>query len=81
MELVHSHEQSYQLQLYAYQTAFPDFKYEPPSFISVEIGTISRVPATPSMVQHVTKPVSPLRSGICLEIIPYMFRLLLYLFQ
>jgi hypothetical protein len=41
MELVCSHEQSYQLELYAFQTAFLDFKYEPPSFIFVEIGTIS----------------------------------------
>ncbi len=36
----------------------------------VEIGTNSRVPTTISMVHHVTKPISPLRGGTCLEIIP-----------
>jgi hypothetical protein len=80
MELVCFHEQSYQLELYAYQTVFLDFKYEPPSFVSMEIGTNSRILAMPFMVQHVTKLVSPLISGISLKIIPYMFRLLLNLF-
>jgi hypothetical protein len=37
--------------------------------VYVEIGTSSRVPATPFVVQPVTKLVSPLRSGIGLEII------------
>jgi hypothetical protein len=81
MELVRSHEQSYQLELYAYQTAFPNFKYKPPSFVYVEIRTSSRVLAMPSMVQPITKPVNPLRGGISLEVIPYLFKLLLYLFQ
>jgi hypothetical protein len=36
----------------------------------VEIGTNSRVLATPSMVQLVTKLVSPLKGGTRLEIIP-----------
>jgi hypothetical protein len=81
MELVHFHGQSFQLKLYTHQTVFPNFKYKPPSFVYVEIGTNSRVPTTPSMVQPITKPVSPLEGGISLEIIPYMFRLLLYMFQ
>jgi hypothetical protein len=85
MELAHFNEQSYQLELHAYQTAFPYFKYEPPSFVFVEIGTNSKVPTMPSMVQPITitKPISPLRGGTCLKNIsyPYMFRLLLYLFK
>jgi hypothetical protein len=38
----------------------------------MEIGTSSRVPTTSSAVQHVaiTKLVSPLKGGTCLEIIP-----------
>jgi uncharacterized membrane protein len=36
----------------------------------VEIRTNSRISAMPSMVQLVTKLVSPLRGGTCLEIIP-----------
>jgi hypothetical protein len=36
----------------------------------MEIGTNSRVPAIPSIVQPVTKLVSPLKGGIGLEIIP-----------
>jgi hypothetical protein len=43
MELAHFDEQNYQLELHAYRTTFPDFKYEPPSFVFVEIGTTSRV--------------------------------------
>jgi len=56
--------------LQAYQIVFPDFKYEPPSFVYVEIGTNSRVLVTPFVVQPITKPISPLRGGTCLEIIP-----------
>jgi len=48
---------------------FLKFQVQTPSFVFVEIGTSSRVPATPSMVQLVTKPVSPLRGGTCLKII------------
>jgi hypothetical protein len=36
----------------------------------VEIGTNSKVPTMPSMVQLVIKPISPLKSGTCLEFIP-----------
>jgi hypothetical protein len=61
MELVRSNEQSYILGLQAYQTTFPDFKYEPPSFVSVEIRINSKVLATPFVVQLVTKPISPLK--------------------
>ncbi len=42
MELVHSVKQSYQLELHAYQTFFANFKYETPSFLFVEIGTIKQ---------------------------------------
>ncbi len=70
MELVHSNEQNYQLELQAYQIDFPNFKYKPPSFIFVEIGTSSRVPTTPFVVQPFTKLISPLKGGTCLEIIP-----------
>jgi hypothetical protein len=70
MELAHSDEQSYQLKLQAYQTVSPNFKYEPSSFVYVEIGTNSRVLATPSMVQPVIKLINPLKGGIGLEIIP-----------
>jgi hypothetical protein len=71
MELAHSHEQNYQLELHTYQIVCPNFKYEPPSFISMEIGTNSKVPTTPFAVQLVTiiKPVSPLKGGTSLEII------------
>jgi hypothetical protein len=69
MELVHSNEQSYYLELQAYQTTFLDFRYEPSNFVYVEIGTNSKIPTTPSVVQPVTKPISPLRSGTCLEMI------------
>jgi hypothetical protein len=41
MELAYSDEQSYQLELHAYQIAFPDFKYELPNFVFMEIGTSS----------------------------------------
>jgi hypothetical protein len=72
MELAHYNEQNYQFELHAYQIAFLDFKYKPPSFVSIDIKTSSRVPTTPFMVQPVaiTKLVSPLRGGTCLEIIP-----------
>jgi hypothetical protein len=36
----------------------------------MEIGTSSKVPMTPFVVQPVTKPVSPLRGGTSLEITP-----------
>jgi hypothetical protein len=32
MELAHFDEQSYRLELQAFQTISPDFKYEPPEF-------------------------------------------------
>jgi hypothetical protein len=72
MELAQSDEQSYLLELHAYQTAFFDFKYEHPSFVSVEIKTSNKVLATPSVVQPIaiTKLVSPLRGGTCIEIKP-----------
>jgi hypothetical protein len=74
MELAHSDEQSYQLELHTHRTAFLDFKYEPPNFVYVEIKTNSKVPTTPSMVQHVaiTKPISPLRGGTSFEIVPLL---------
>jgi hypothetical protein len=50
MELTCCDEQSYQLELQACQIVFPDFKYEPPSFVFMEIGTSSRVLATPYVV-------------------------------
>jgi hypothetical protein len=40
MELTHSNKHGYQLELQAYQTSFPNFKYEPPNFIYVELETI-----------------------------------------
>ncbi len=72
MELARSDEQNYQLELRAYWIIFPDFKYEPPSFIFVDIGTSRRAPTTPFVVQHVaiTKPINPLKGGTSLEIIP-----------
>jgi hypothetical protein len=36
----------------------------------MEIGTSSKVPTTPFVVQPITKLVSPLRGGTSLEIIP-----------
>jgi hypothetical protein len=72
MELARSDEQNYQLELHAYRTVFLDFKCEPLSFASMEIGTSSKVLVTPSMVQPIIKPVSPLRGGTCLEIIPLL---------
>jgi hypothetical protein len=80
MELAHFNEQSYQFELQAYKIAFPYFKYKPLSFVFVEIGTNSKVPTLPSMVQLVTKPISPLRGGTILKSCPYLFRLLLYVF-
>jgi hypothetical protein len=59
--------------LHAYQIVFPNLKYEPPSFISMEVGTSSKTPTTtPSMVQHVAtaKPISPLKNETCLKSIP-----------
>ncbi len=47
MELACSDEQSYQLELHAYRIAFPNFKYELFSFVSMEIGTNNKVLATP----------------------------------
>jgi hypothetical protein len=70
MELARSYEQNYQLELHAYWTAFLDFKYEPLNFVYVEIGTSNKVLVTPYVVQLAIKPVSPLRGGTCLEIIP-----------
>jgi hypothetical protein len=67
MELVRSNEQSYKLELHTYRTAFPDFKYKPLSFVSMEIGTNSRVPITPFVVQPIA--ITKLRGGIGLEII------------
>jgi hypothetical protein len=70
MELARFNEQGYQLELHAYQTTFLDFKYEPPSFVFVEIITNSRILATPFVVQPIaiTKLVSPLKVGTSLEI-------------
>jgi hypothetical protein len=63
---------SCQLELHTYQTVLPDFKYDPFSFIFVEIGMSNKVTTTPSLVQliAITKLVNPLRGGIGLEIIP-----------
>jgi hypothetical protein len=72
MELARFDEQSYQLELQAYQTTFPSLKYKPPSFVSMEIGISNKIPTTPSVVQLVIKLVSPLRGGIGLEIIPLL---------
>jgi hypothetical protein len=74
MELAHFDGQSYQLELHTYQIVFLDFKYEPPNFVYVEIRTNSRAPTTPSMVHPIasTKPISPLRGGTSLEIIPLL---------
>jgi hypothetical protein len=41
MELVHFDEQNYQIQLHTYWIVFPNFKYEAPSFVFVEIGPIA----------------------------------------
>jgi hypothetical protein len=48
MELARVDEQVYQLELQAYQIAFPNFKYEPPSFVSMEIGTNTRATSVAS---------------------------------
>jgi hypothetical protein len=50
MELARYGEQSYKLELQAYQTAFPNFKYEPPNFVSMEIGISSRTLITPTLI-------------------------------
>jgi hypothetical protein len=78
MDLARIDEHVYQLELQAYQTAFLDFKYEPPSFVSMEIKTSTRTTSATSFTfgpnpreQHViTKPINPIRGGTCLEIIP-----------
>ncbi len=74
MELAHFNEQGYQLELHAYRIVFPNFKYKPSSFISMEIGTNIKVPTMPFVVQLVaiTKLVNPLRGGTSLEIIPLL---------
>ncbi len=72
MELAHFDEQRYLLKLQSYHTTFSHFKYEPSSFMYVEIGTNSRVPTMPYVVQPIIKPISPLRCGTCLEIIPLL---------
>jgi hypothetical protein len=69
MELAYSNEHSYQLELQAYQIAFFNFKYEPPDFVFMEIGTSNKIPTMPYVVQLIIKPVSPLRGGTCLKII------------
>jgi len=81
MELARYNEQSYKFELQAYQTAFLNFKYKPSTFMFVEIWTSNKVPAMPSMVQPITKPISALRGGIGLKSYPYVFWFLLYLFQ
>jgi hypothetical protein len=43
MELAKVDEQVYQLALYFYQTTFLNFKYEPPFFVYVEIGTSTKM--------------------------------------
>jgi hypothetical protein len=55
MELACFDEHSYQLALQAYHIAFLDFKNEPPSFVSMEIGTSSKVLVTPFVVQSYSK--------------------------
>jgi hypothetical protein len=50
MELAHFDEHNYQLELHAYQIIFPNFKYKPPSFISMEIGTNNKVLSTTFMI-------------------------------
>jgi hypothetical protein len=50
MKLVHFNEHNYQLELQVYQIVFPDLKHEPLSFVSMEIGTNSRVPTMPYVV-------------------------------
>jgi hypothetical protein len=47
----------------------------------VKIGTNNRIPAMPSTIQHVTKLVSTLKGGTSLKSYPYLFKILLYLFQ
>ncbi len=80
MELACSNDHSYQLELHAFQTIFPDFKYvKPPSFVYVEIGTSSTISAMPFVVQPITKLVSPLRGGMGLEIIPLLVQIFIIL--
>ncbi len=63
-----------------YQTAFLDFKYEPTSFVYVEIKTSTRTssasfafgPNPKEQLVVITKLISPIRGGTCLEIIPLL---------
>jgi len=50
MELAHSDEQGYQLELQAYWIIFLDFKYKPLNFVYVETRTNNKAPSTPFMV-------------------------------
>jgi hypothetical protein len=70
MELAHSDEQSYKLELQVYQITLLDFKYETPSLVSVEMRINNKVSATPFVVQLVIKLVIPLKGGTGLEITP-----------
>ncbi len=70
MELARFDEQSYQLELQAYQTILLELKYKPLSFLSMQIGTNGKIIVTPSVVWLVIKLVSPLRGGTRLKIIP-----------
>jgi len=72
MELAHSNEHKYQLELESYEIVFLDFKYKHLSFVFVEIGTKSRIPTTPCVVQLITKPVSALKGGRSFKIIPLL---------
>jgi hypothetical protein len=80
MELARIGEHVYQLELQAYQTAFLDFKYEPTSFVYVEIKTSTRTssasftfgPNPREQLVVITKLISPIRGGTCLEIIPLL---------
>jgi hypothetical protein len=79
MELARIGEDVYQLELQAYQTTFLDFKYEPTSFVYVEIKTSTRTTSAsftfgpnPREQPVITKLISPIRGGTCLEIIPLL---------
>jgi hypothetical protein len=50
MELARFDEQSYQLELQAYQTILLELKYKPLSFLSMQIGTNGKIIVTPSVV-------------------------------
>jgi hypothetical protein len=81
MELVHYDEGSYLPEPQAYQFAVLDCKYEPPSFVFVEIGTNSRIPVTPFVIQPITKLINPLKRWNKFRNHLYLFILLLYMFQ